>query len=714
MAIDRHKGCSLLPGSIARSWSEIEHNSFLLGLYIFGKNFLPVKRFMESKKMGDILSFYYGEFYQSDAYRRWSECRKMKSRRCIHGQRIFTGWRQQELLSRLFSEVSEQCKNRLVEVSRAYGEGKFLLEEYVFVLKDAVGIHLLIEAVGIGQGKQDLTGIAMEPIKTHRVFSLRPEIPIGKACSLLTSREIIKFLTGDFRLSKARSSDLFWEAVWPRLLAKGWHSEQPNDQGTSGSKHPLVFLIPGIKKFSRKKLVKGNHYFDSVSDILTKVVSDPGLLELEIEATKGSENKEEYRWDAQIEEDTDDLSNQKRHCYLQPRTSTCYQDLMKFTIVDTSSVHGEEQAKMIALKSLPIDTTDIFTHPSLFNETEQNTPEEYEDETEVTNASVSEKNLPDRGACANSPEHVSSILNSGVPNEPCLTTVAVASHEGQKDSVFNEKRLRKTTDYEFSQKVKSVHSNLLAPVPKRPRLIVCGNGESSRKIEKLPADSKAKEEKSHCRSNPPGACEKMVVQVVLTQNLSSASSSAKGSPDESNEGTRGESCPRTQPSLEKPEPRQLIDLNVLPSMPPELAVYEPLTMQTVANHGNLGANESSVLPETSQQPEPPKLLDGKDSKEQQSMMNGRRHSTRNRPLSTKALEALASGFFNTTRKRRGAEALQQKNSTPKSSRQVRGRTAASGTLNNDAGNNTADFRIEKGRLDGASSSNAKVVDESQE
>lgn len=117
MAIDRSKGCcSLFPGSSAKSWSEIEHNSFVLGLYIFGKNFLPVKRFMEDKKMGEILSFYYGEFYRSNAYRRWSECRKMKSRRCIHGQKIFTGWRQQELLSRLFSHVSEPCRNHVVEV----------------------------------------------------------------------------------------------------------------------------------------------------------------------------------------------------------------------------------------------------------------------------------------------------------------------------------------------------------------------------------------------------------------------------------------------------------------------------------------------------------------------------------------------------------------------------------------------------------------------
>lgn len=600
-----------------------------------------------------------------------------------------------------------------MQVSRAYGEGKFDLEDYVSSLKEAVGIPLLIKAAGIGEGKQDLTSKAIEPIKVHRVFSLRPEIPSGKECSLLTSEQIIEFLTGDFRLSKARCSDLFWEAVWPRLLEKGWHSEDPNGQGYSGSKHSLVFLTPGIKKFSRKKLVKGNHYFDSVSDILNKVVSDPGLLELEIAATKGSERKEEYTWDTQIVEDTADLSNQQRHCYLQPPTSNNYLDLMKFTIVDTSYVHGEEQAKLIALKSLPIDATDMFTPPRLLNETEQNTLEEYEGEIEVNNASSPAENLPDRRASANSLEHVSSILNSGVPNELCSPTGAVESHEFQKTSVL-KKKSRKTAEYELGQKVKAVHSNLLAPVPKRSRLVVCGNGESSCKVENIPPDSKPKEQKCHHQSDSPVACEKMVVQVVQAQTILSPSSTPKGSPGESNEGTPIESCPIVQLSLEKPEPRPLIDLNELPSVPPELADYEHLIMPTVSNHGNFGGNESPILTETDQHPEPPKPLDGEDSKGEQSVMNGRRHSTRNRPLSTKALEALASGFFTTRRKRKGAEDLQQKNSVPRPSRRFRDGTAASGTPNNDAGNGNAVSRIEKEGLDGASCSNAEVLDVSQE
>jgi hypothetical protein len=111
------RGFCPLPGSLGESWTDIECDSFLLGLYIFGKNLILVKRFVESKEMEDMLSFYYGKFYGSDRYRRWSECRKLRSRRCIYGQKIFTGWRQQELFSRLSSHVSKECQDKLLEVS---------------------------------------------------------------------------------------------------------------------------------------------------------------------------------------------------------------------------------------------------------------------------------------------------------------------------------------------------------------------------------------------------------------------------------------------------------------------------------------------------------------------------------------------------------------------------------------------------------------------
>lgn len=113
---DNVDGRHLVPGVSGEPWSNIEEASFLLGLYIFGKNLVLVKKFVGSKQMGDILLFYYGRFYWSEKYRRWSECRKARGRKCIYGQRLFKGWRQQELVSRLLLLVAEDCKNALMEV----------------------------------------------------------------------------------------------------------------------------------------------------------------------------------------------------------------------------------------------------------------------------------------------------------------------------------------------------------------------------------------------------------------------------------------------------------------------------------------------------------------------------------------------------------------------------------------------------------------------
>ncbi|XP_027920561.1 uncharacterized protein LOC114178705 isoform X2 [Vigna unguiculata] len=354
--LEKHsnKGHSLVPGSASDTWNEIEEASFILGLYIFGKNLVQVKRFIGNKNMGDILSFYYGKFYKSDKYQRWSGCRKTRSRKFIYGQKIFTGPRQQELLSRLLPMVSEECYNKLLEVSKAFAEGKMLLEDYVLTLKALVGLKALVEGVGVGKGKEDLTGLAMDSMKPTQAVTVRQEIPVGKACSMLTPPEIISFLTGDFRLSKARTSDLFWEAIWPRLLARGWHSEQPDSHNYAVAfKHSLVFLVPGVKKFSRK-LVKGNHYFDSVSDVLCKVASDPELIELGTIADNDCTSKEGTGWAQDTKLDRENSPDQPRHCYLKVKTPNRSTDVMKFTVVDTS-LASEMMKNVRELRSLPFE-----------------------------------------------------------------------------------------------------------------------------------------------------------------------------------------------------------------------------------------------------------------------------------------------------------------------------------------------------------------------
>ncbi|XP_071737290.1 uncharacterized protein [Rutidosis leptorrhynchoides] len=330
----------LVPGCILKAWSEMERRSFVLGLYIFEKDFVSVQRFMGSKNIGEILSYYYGDFYRNDEYKRWSDCRKSRGKKCVLGQRIFSGLRQQEFLARLVPRVSQECQNSLLEVSRTFEDGGISLRHYVISLKTLIGLEMFVDAIAIGKGKQDLTGSAIEPTKENQSIHIRPEIPIGKACSALTTSEIVMFLTGDYRLSKARSNDLFWEAVWPRLLARGWHSEQPSGYNfAANGMRSLVFLMPGVKKFSRR-LVKGEAYLDSVTDVLNKVALDPQLIELDCDEN----GKTEVKLENEEEEQEHRFPEKwKSYCYLQPRApnTSLGNVLMKFTVVDTSLGGGK-------------------------------------------------------------------------------------------------------------------------------------------------------------------------------------------------------------------------------------------------------------------------------------------------------------------------------------------------------------------------------------
>lgn len=331
---------SLVPGSPSESWSVIEHDSFLVGLYIFGKNLGIVNKFVGNKGMRNVVSYYYGKFYRTSEHQKWSRFRKKRSRKSVPGKKIFNGWRRHELLSRLLPNVTEECKTSLTQVTRTFEEEKLSFEKYVLTVRDTVGINLLVEAIAIGKGKRDLTGRAKKTMKNKKLNS---------ACSSLEPEEIMNLLKDGIGLSKERLNDIFWEAVWPRLLARGWHSEQPRNYAFQNSKQSLVFLAPGVTKFSRRSLEKGSQYFDSFTQLLNKVASEPWLLEPEqdrlVEPQGGSDDK---------------------------------QDLMKCTIVDTSLVGV---VKVRELTSLPVpERPDIQSSSSVSGETEQDTTEESEKE----------------------------------------------------------------------------------------------------------------------------------------------------------------------------------------------------------------------------------------------------------------------------------------------------------------------------------------------
>ncbi|KAE8675396.1 C2H2 and C2HC zinc fingers superfamily protein, putative isoform 1 [Hibiscus syriacus] len=320
------------------------------------------------------------------------------------------------------------------QVSKSFVEGRTSLENYVFHLKTSVGICALVEAVGLNKGKADLTGLAMEP---PRITQFSTEIPSGKACSYLTSGDIIKFLTGGFRLSKARCNDIFWEAVWPRLLARGWHSEQPKNQWSVSSNHYLVFLMPGVKKFSRRKLVKGNHYFDSVSDVLSKIASEPTLIELDAEGNGIGSCKEENGFLSGESSDEDNSPNHKT-CYLKPQVSILSSNHMKFTVIDSSLMHGGKASKMRELKYLPIDL--MVTSKPMQKDAQDSRKE-------------SSNHMLSKGdKCATNARHREGKIGSSTASHSKFTIVDSSLLRGGKSSGVRELRCL-PVEFEISSKV---------------------------------------------------------------------------------------------------------------------------------------------------------------------------------------------------------------------------------------------------------------------
>ncbi|KAK3407387.1 uncharacterized protein LOC104426735 [Eucalyptus grandis] len=597
-------GVYYLPDSSSEAWTNAECDGFLLGLYIFGKNLILVKRFVEGKPMGDILRYYYGKFYGSSGYSRWSGCRKLR-KRSVSGKKIFTGWRYQELLSRLISRVSEDCQKLFIEVSRQMEEGRISFEDYVFTVKDAVGLGNLVEAVGIGTGKRDLTRVVNESTLKK---SLVPPIPTGKSCSSLSPAKIIEFLTGDFRLSKAKSRDLFWKAIWPRLLARGWHSEQPQNYSLSGSKDSLVFLIPGVKKFIKRRLVKGNHYFDSISDILKKVASEPELIEFELGAVKEISLKEESWQDPSSKGDSDNVLDRKCHQrFMQPQNSKPSPALAGFMIVDTSSV-CQGQAKMRGVRLLPSEMTCASTHSG---QIEKNASEVSEDKDDATDNRAGSHKL------------------------------------GDATSAFDDKQPILLKKCRFDLEMNAGHPDCEGSTTQQQDFSPLACGESNSCTGNLSAQRESYKNEFHFLS--PVKNKSIVLQGGSSQDFTVACSFVEVSPDE----LKSESCKDEFPSLDKKYSHASINLS-LQRVSTDTRTHETLTPKVVQSHDQTCSAKSLCPSSGSDQPtEQHNPSYGNPNIEQQYNRYGCRKSTRNRPLTRKVLEAMECGFFNTKKKRKG-------------------------------------------------------------
>ncbi|KAK7397198.1 hypothetical protein VNO78_18365 [Psophocarpus tetragonolobus] len=686
--LGKSKNYALVPGTLSNSWSDSDAKSFLLGLYIFGKNFIQIKRFLDNKGMGEILAFYYGKFYKSDEYCRWSHCRKIKGRKSVIGHKLFAGRRQNELLSRLNPHVSKESKEILLQVSKSYAEGRASLEEYISSLKSNVGLGVLVEAVGIGKEKEDHTILAVEPGKNNRVFSS----PTCKAWSSLGPSDIINFLTG-LRLSKAKSNDLFWEAVWPRLLARGWHSEQPKTQGYVRSKDYLVFLIPGVKKFSRTELVKGDHYFDSVSDVLSKVAAEPNLLDLEEEAKVDSHNDEEPEKGL----NEDDQSDYYHQTYLKYLSSTFNTDHIKFTVIDTSLVHGGKLSDLREFKSVPVHSADKVevnaagAHKGAKHMKEANhnndmsrsiyqklavtsihcegkllkvrelkyLPVEEEDASKkITGLLRESKGRSDDDSPRVVEDNMLMYEEKNISNTDNQDNAKkmIESPQNQKTTVPSDNQLKRTIKHKFSRRGRSGHSNHAVLPTKRRRLTACAKADTSHIIENSSANLGSEEVAFSIENvEDPVSCGK---KGCIIPSL--AEKSVEDNSEESilNEACQWKSvCCDEDEKCESPLP---ITFNIH-QVPWKSENDEMMTMGKEDGQC-LKANDECLSTDTQVVvKEPPRTSCDVGSMEQQPSMNSRRQSTRNRPLSLRALESLANEYLHHGQRRQKRKVIQTQN-----------------------------------------------------
>lgn len=104
-----------VPGIQCCTWNDSEAKGYTLALFLFGKDFGAVERFFEVKSMQEILHFYYSKFYGSPFYKRWSRAIR-GSTKYVYGSSLVTGWRQEQLLSRLAPYATNGEKADIAEV----------------------------------------------------------------------------------------------------------------------------------------------------------------------------------------------------------------------------------------------------------------------------------------------------------------------------------------------------------------------------------------------------------------------------------------------------------------------------------------------------------------------------------------------------------------------------------------------------------------------
>ncbi|KAG6551198.1 hypothetical protein Mapa_007434 [Marchantia paleacea] len=317
-----------VPGSRPESWSHNEVSSFKLAIFLFGRSFSDISKFIGTKRVSDVSHYYYSKFYGKSAWGRYKAAKDIKSKVAVRGEVILEGWRQAEFLRRLKALVSDDAYREILMATNTFNapltethisSDKYVRRKqekwktYVFKLKDVIGLEIFERCVGIGgpldghQSKRDLTsgsyplnhGMMPRQLKEKQaargVGKSQHTLPVSAGnenhCPLRSEDSMQSTLSvGEnwLRRSTSTSKDVaqhFWEQVWPVLMQAGWKIGER--KVSIKSLERMMFVRPGVERIHKDD--KGISHFDNLNDVLEAVKDDPILSQFAEENMDGSE-----------------------------------------------------------------------------------------------------------------------------------------------------------------------------------------------------------------------------------------------------------------------------------------------------------------------------------------------------------------------------------------------------------------------------------------
>lgn len=265
----------------SKSWSIEEEKDFVLGIFLFEKNFKPISRFIGDGQQKNFIQcrwYYYNKFKRAlhPLYHAFKLSSLQHSKeQHVRGSLMVLGNRGRKLLARLFHHVTDaKVQDRIVDAHSKMARNEMSLEKFVRLLRKHSSAATLWAAFGIGQ-EDDLSSCH------HHLFaeksSRRSRLVAAsryRDCSTLEIQEELAQM--DIRATPtSQMSDLFHMGVWPRLERLGWHLETVHK---GNGRNMVYYCCPALARFT-KGAQRGVEYFDASRALLSYVAHNLSVLD---------------------------------------------------------------------------------------------------------------------------------------------------------------------------------------------------------------------------------------------------------------------------------------------------------------------------------------------------------------------------------------------------------------------------------------------------